>query len=80
MKNIKKVAIVDCGGANLSSLTFAIKRLGLEYNVTNDRDDISNASHIILPGVGAAKDAMQKLSQIDLITTIKDLKQPTLGI
>ena len=80
MNNIKKVAIVDCGGANLASLTFAIERLGLEYNVTNDRDDISNASHIILPGVGAAKDAMQKLSQTDLIATIKDLKQPTLGI
>jgi glutamine amidotransferase len=76
----KKVAIVDCGGANLSSLTFAIERLGLEYKVTNNKDDISNASHVVLPGVGAAKDAMQRLSQTDLTIAIKDLKQPILGI
>ena len=76
----KKIAVIDYGGANISSLTFALSRLNAKFTVTNRSEEISSATHIILPGVGAAKDAMQKLSQSSLIETIKNLTQPTLGI
>ena len=76
----KKIAVIDYGGANISSLTFALTRLNAKFTVTNRSEEISSATHIILPGVGAAKDAMEKLSQSSLIKTIKNLTQPTLGI
>jgi len=76
----KKVAIIDGGGANIASLTFALARLGWEGQLTSTPDTISRASHVILPGVGAAEDAMNRLKQADLIELIAGLRQPVLGI
>ncbi len=76
----KKVAIIDGGGANIASLTFALARLGWEGQLTPTPDTISRASHVILPGVGAAEDAMNRLKQADLIELIAGLRQPVLGI
>ena len=74
------IAIVDAGGSNLSSLTFALDRIKANYITTNQINNIEDSSHVILPGVGAANDAMDKLEESNLIEVIKNLKQPTLGI
>ena len=74
------VAIVDSGGANISSLMFALDRLGVESRLTTDKDAISGAEKVILPGVGAAGDAMQRLREHGLVDVIRNLTQPVLGI
>jgi glutamine amidotransferase len=74
------VAIIDSGGANIASLTFALARLGFDADVTTDPSLIVAADRVILPGVGAAKDAMQRLRDASLIDVIRQLKQPVLGI
>ena len=75
-----KVAIVDSIGSNLASLIFALNRIGSSFEITDEIDVLNKASHIILPGVGAAKNAMTKLKQRKLIDEILKLTKPTLGI
>ena len=75
-----RVAIIDSGGANIASLTYALDRLGIVSTLTRDAHTIQNASHVILPGVGAAADAMQRLNSSDLSEVITGLGQPVLGI
>ena len=75
-----KVAIVDSIGSNLASLIFALNRIGSSFEITDEIDVLNKASHIILPGVGAAKNAMKKLKQRKLIDEISKLTKPTLGI
>ena len=75
-----KVAIVDSIGSNLASLIFALNRIGSSFEITDEIDVLNKASHIILPGVGAAKNAMTKLKQRKLINEISKLTKPTLGI
>jgi glutamine amidotransferase len=74
------VAIIDSGGANIASLLFALKRLGFDANLTTDTDVIRSADRVILPGVGAAADAMQRLRDNGLVDVIRALRQPVLGI
>ena len=79
-RNPRKVAIVDGGGANIASLQFALARLGAESELTVDPAVIRSATHVILPGVGAARSAMERLRQCGLDTLIPSLTQPVLGI
>ena len=72
--------IVASGGANIASLQFALERLGVDAPVTADTARIRRASHVILPGVGAAADAMDRLGRSELIDCIRELRQPVLGI
>jgi glutamine amidotransferase len=74
------IAIVHTGGANLASVQNAIGRLGLTSELTSEPERIMAASHVILPGVGAAGDAMQRLSQAGLPPLLRGLRQPVLGI
>jgi|TARA_B110000914_G_scaffold226478_1_gene251904 glutamine amidotransferase len=74
------LAIIDGGGANIASLTFALQRLGVTAQLTTDKSAIARADKVILPGVGAAADAMTRLQHADLCQFIRDLKQPVLGI
>ncbi len=74
------VAIIDSGGANIASLLFALRRLGYEASLTVDASGIRNADRVILPGVGAAADAMQRLQDAGLVDVIRGLQQPVLGI
>ncbi len=74
------VVIIDSGGANLASLQFALQRLGASSEVSSDIAVIRAAQRIILPGVGAAADAMQRLRELSLDTALPQLKQPLLGI
>ncbi|HNP65635.1 MAG TPA: imidazole glycerol phosphate synthase subunit HisH, partial [Woeseiaceae bacterium] len=74
------IAIVDSGGANIASLLFAIERLQYRAVLTSDRTTIESADRVILPGVGAAKDAMSRLRHAGLDDVIRGLSQPVLGI
>jgi glutamine amidotransferase len=74
------IAIVASGGANIASLQFALQRLGVDSAVTADPERIRSANHVILPGVGAAANAMARLRQNGLDTLIPSLQQPVLGI
>jgi glutamine amidotransferase len=75
-----RLAIIDSGGANIASLRFAVERLGVESQLTVDPDVVRAATHVILPGVGAAADCMARLRNANLIDTICALQQPLLGI
>ena len=77
---MSRVAIVDSGGANIASLLFAFERLGVDAELTTNADTIKAAEHVLLPGVGAARDAMQRLRDAQLVDVIRRLQQPVLGI
>lgn len=74
------IVIIDTGCANLSSVRFAIERLGYEVTVSNDPEILKQADKLFLPGVGTAKEAMANLVERNLIEPIKNLTQPVLGI
>ncbi len=73
------VAIIDSGGANIASLVYALRRLDAAAVLTTDPAAIEAADRVILPGVGAARDAMTRLRDGGLIDTIRRLTQPVLG-
>jgi glutamine amidotransferase len=75
-----RLAIIDSGGANIASLQFAVQRLGIESDLTTNPARLRAASHVLLPGVGAAADCMGRLHSAGLVATIRELKQPVLGI
>ena len=77
---VTKIAIIDSGGANIASLQYALQRLGHAAMLTTDAGQIQNAARVILPGVGAAKDAMQRIREHQLLDVIRNLTQPVLGI
>lgn len=74
------VAVIDSGVANLESVMGALRRLKADCVKTSDAEVITKASHVILPGVGAAAAAMVQLKNKNLIDCIRTLKQPVLGI
>ncbi len=74
------ITIIDSGGANIASIQFSLKRLGVTAQLSTDADVIKKSSHIILPGVGSAGSVMQRLKQFSLIEVIRSLTQPVLGI
>jgi len=74
------VAVIDSGGANIASLLYALQRIGARAELTKDAARIRAASHVLLPGVGAAHDTMQRLNGSGLAALIPELEQPVLGI
>ena len=74
------IGIVNYGAGNIFSLTSALSRLGLSYGMINTEQDFDQYSHIIIPGVGHAGAAMEKLNQTGLVDSIRQLKKPVLGI
>jgi len=77
---MNEVAIIDSGGSNIASLLYALKRLQTKAVLTTDVDVIRNAKRVLLPGVGAARDAMNRLTNAGLVDVIRSLTQPVLGI
>ena len=75
-----RVVLVDAGGTNIGSVFYALERLGIEAEMSNDADRIRVASHVILPGVGAAGEGMRRLRSSGLDRLIPSLTQPVLGI
>ncbi len=74
------LAIVDSGGANIASLLCAFDRQRQSAILTRDPQTIRSARRVVLPGVGAARDAMQRLRDSGLVDVIRSLRQPVLGI
>ena len=75
-----RLVLLDSGGSNLGSVQAAFARLGVEAPVTSDINKIRNATHVILPGVGAAAVSMNKLHENGLFDLIPTIEQPLLGI
>lgn len=77
------IAIIDYGVGNLYSLSSSLKHLNIETMITRKPEEISRAEKIILPGVGAFEDAMEKLRDtglVGLITSQVAMGKPLLGI
>ena len=74
------IAIINSGGANIASVKFALERLDVRSVLTDDVNVIRSADKVVLPGVGAAPVAMQRLTSAGLIDCIRTLQQPVLGI
>lgn len=74
------VAVIDLGYGNLGSIAIAFERFGLQPLLTSDPETIASADKILLPGVGAAGYAMDRISSLGLASIIRQLKQPALGI
>lgn len=77
---MSRVVLIDSGGSNIGSVQYALQRLGVEAPLTQDADLIRAAERVILPGVGAAAPAMQRLRELGLVELIKQLPQPLLGV
>ncbi len=77
------ISIIDYGAGNLSSVKKALDFLGAESEITQDKDKILSASHIILPGVGSFGDAMNSMAERGLVDVVKEAAlsgKPFLGI
>lgn len=77
------IAIVDYGMGNLKSVYKALKKVGVDATITSKASVIDDASAIVLPGVGAFKDCMGNLSNLNLLQSITQSIQkgkPYLGI
>jgi glutamine amidotransferase len=76
----RDVVVIGSCGSNLASLGFALKRLGVDAPVTEDPERVRRATHVILPGVGAAAPGMTRLAAAGLAEVVPTLTQPVLGI
>lgn len=75
-----KVAVIKYNAGNIKSVMLALKRLGLEGNLTDNPDEILNADRVIFPGQGEAISAMRYLRERDLDKVIQSIEKPFLGI
>ena len=75
-----RIAIIKYNAGNIQSVLYAMERLGVEAEVTDDAEKINAADKVLFPGVGEASSAMQSLIENNLDQVIKDLKQPVFGI
>ena len=79
----RMIAIIDYDAGNIKSVEKALHYLGEEAVITRDRDTILGADRVILPGVGAFGDAMEKLRTYELDKVIQEVvaqNTPFLGI
>lgn len=74
------IVIVNTGCANISSVKFAVERLGKHVTVSDDIQIIQQADKVFLPGVGSANAAMASIEKKQLVSCIQGLTQPVLGI
>jgi glutamine amidotransferase len=77
------IAIIDYGMGNLRSVEKGFQKVGMEVKVTSKPEDVERADAVVLPGVGAFKDCMKELNNLDLVGAVTDsLKKgrPYLGI
>jgi glutamine amidotransferase len=78
------ITIIDYKTGNLGSIQNILKRIGEESIITSDKDEITRAKKLILPGVGAFDTGMGKLKELDLINILNQKvlveKIPVLGI
>ncbi|TVR72163.1 MAG: imidazole glycerol phosphate synthase subunit HisH [Marinilabiliales bacterium] len=80
MNSRNDIVIIRYNAGNIRSVDFALQRLGLSSEITDDHEKIRNAGKVIFPGVGEASGTMEHLRERGLDSVIKELKQPVLGI
>jgi glutamine amidotransferase len=75
-----KVAVIKYNAGNIRSVLFALERVGIKGEVTDDPQLLRSADKVIFPGVGEASSAMKYLRERKMDDLIVSLKQPVLGI
>jgi imidazole glycerol-phosphate synthase subunit HisH len=75
-----KLAVIKYNAGNIQSVSFALERLGVDFEVTEDHEKIVKADKVIFPGVGEASTTMAFLKEKKLDKLITALKQPVLGV
>jgi glutamine amidotransferase len=75
-----KVVIIKYNAGNIRSVAFALERLGIDFEITDNGESITKADKVIFPGVGEASSTMSYLKERKMDQLICDLKQPVLGI
>ena len=75
-----KLAIIKYNAGNIQSVSFALERLGVDFSITDNAEEIQKADKVIFPGVGEASTTMKYLRDKKLDQVIVNLKQPVLGI
>lgn len=75
-----KITIIKYNAGNIRSVDFALRRLGVQAEITDDPEIIKASDKVIFPGVGEAANTMKYLKEHSLDNLIRNLKQPVLGI
>ncbi len=75
-----KTVIIDYNAGNVQSVYYALQRIGVEAEITDNHNKIKTADKVIFPGVGEAGSTMHYLKTRKLDTLIKELEQPVMGI
>ena len=75
-----KVVVIKYNAGNIRSVDYALKRLGIDAEVTAEKEKILAADKVIFPGVGEAGTTMKYLRRTKMDDLIRNLKQPVLGI
>ena len=75
-----ELAIIKYNAGNIQSVSFALERLGVDFLITDNAEDIKTAEKVIFPGVGEASTTMEFLKSKKLDRIIPSLQQPVLGI
>ena len=74
------IAILDLGYGNVESIRLGFARLGADVELVKTAEDVLAAERLVLPGVGAAGYAMERLRSLGLIDALKARTRPLLGI
>ena len=74
------VVLVDGGGSNIGSVRHALRRIGVDAELTGDAQAIRAADRVILPGVGTAAEGMARLRGHGLVEVLRTLEKPLLGV
>jgi glutamine amidotransferase len=75
-----RLAIIKYNAGNIQSVSFALERLGVNFCITDDPEEIGSSDKVIFPGVGEASTTMKYLRERNLDELIRGLKQPLLGV
>ena len=75
-----KIAVIKYNAGNIRSVAFALERLHIDFEITDNKEEILKADKVIFPGVGEASSTMSYLKEKKLDQLICSLKQPVLGI
>jgi imidazole glycerol-phosphate synthase subunit HisH len=75
-----KLVLIKYNAGNIQSVSFALERLGIDFMITDEKEEIQKADKVIFPGVGEASTTMEYLKNKKLDAVITHLTQPVLGI
>lgn len=75
-----KITVIKYNAGNIRSVAFALERLDIDFEITDNPEKIKSADKVIFPGVGEASSTMKYLREKKLDQLIVNLRQPVLGI